>query len=188
MITRDEAYTLLKENVKNINLQRHCLAVESVMKALARRFGEDEESWGIAGLLHDADYEVTKDDTSKHTKLVIEWLKKLGSTVEIDDAILAHGWGYVDGNPQPKNEMEWSLFCCDELTGLIVAVALVKPDKKLSEVTADSVLRKWDEKSFAKGVDRNQIKKCEDMLHIPLREFVEIALKAMQSRALDLGL
>ena len=158
------------------------------MRALAKRFSEDEDTWGIAGLLHDADYEVVKDDASRHTHLTLEWLKKLEAEQSIQDAILAHGWGYVDGNPEPKTKMEWSLYCCDELTGLIVAVALVKPDKKLASVTSDSVLKKWKEKQFAKGVDRSQIEMCEDKLNIPLRDFIEIAVLAMQGISGQLGL
>ncbi len=188
MITREQALKILDDNMHSQNLRRHCYAVEAVMRALARRFKENEDVWGLAGLIHDADYELTKDDTQNHTKLVINWLKKIESHAEIEDAILAHAWGYVDGNPEPKNQMQWSLYCCDELTGLIVAVALVKPDHKLSSVTVESILRKWNEKSFAKGVDRAQIKKCEDMLDIPLPEFIQIALTSMQSIAPDLGL
>ena len=188
MITRDQALKLLHENMINQNLRRHCYAVEVVMRALAKRFKEDEDVWGIAGLLHDADYELTKDDPKNHTILVVKWLKEIESHVEIEDAILAHAWGYVDGNPEPKNNMQWSLYCCDELTGLIVAVALVKPDRKLSSVTVESILKKWNQLSFAKGVDRDQIKKCEERLQIPLHEFIEIALSAMQSIAPDLGL
>lgn len=185
---RSEAIELLHKNMQNQNLRRHCYAVEVVMKALAKRFNQNEEAWGIAGLLHDADYEITKDDSARHTHLVLEWLKEIEVSSDITDAILAHGWGYVAGNPMPETQMQWSLYCCDELTGLIVATALVKPDRSLSSVTLESVLKKWDEKSFAKGVNRDQIKMCETKLSIPLPEFVEIALHAMQAIAPELGL
>lgn len=160
------------------------------MRALAKRFGADEEKWGIAGLLHDADYEITKDDEPKknHTKKTLKWLKDLDAHSDVEDAVASHAWGYVDGAPQPKTDMQWALYCCDELTGLIVAVALVKPDKKLASVSVDSVMKKWNSKSFAAGVDRKQIEKCEERLDIPLREFVEISLKAMQGISKDLGL
>ncbi len=182
---------LLYEHMSNLNLRRHCYSVEVVMRALAKRFGEDQESWGIAGLLHDADYEELKGTekvTTDHTKLTIGWLKKLQATTDVTDAIAAHAWGYVDGAPQPKNRMQWALYACDELTGLIVAVALVKPDKKLSSVSVDSVLKKWNEKSFAAGANRGQIKECEVRLKIPLSEFIQIALSAMQNIAPSLGL
>jgi len=161
------------------------------MRTLAKRFKEDEEAWGIAGLLHDADYEELKGTekvTTDHTKLTIEWLHKLEATSDVKDAIASHAWGYVDGAPQPENRMQWSLYCCDELTGLVVAVALVKPDRKLSSVTVDSVMRKWDERSFAAGANREQIKECEARLKIPLREFIEITLTSMQRIAPKLGL
>ena len=123
-----------------------------------------------------------------HTKHVLKWIKEADASIDIYDAIDAHGWGYVEGAPPPKTKMQWSLYCCDELTGLVVAVALVKPDKKLTSVAVDSVMKKWKEKSFAAGVKREQIEECETRLGIPLREFVEIALTSMQGISQDLGL
>lgn len=195
-MTRDQALKLLHENMDNVNLRRHCYAVEAVMLALYDRLIDgktikaDREAWGIAGLIHDADYEKTKDKDPKtnHTKLALEWLKDLEAKTDIYDAVAAHGYGYVEGAPEPKTKMQWALYTCDELTGLIVAVALVKPDKKLGAVTVESVLKKWSSKSFAAGVDRLQIEMCEERLNIPLREFVDIALKAMQNIHEDLGL
>lgn len=158
------------------------------MKSLARYFKEDEEVWGIVGLLHDADYEKTKDKPKKHTLMVVEWLKKAGEKdEEIISAILSHNYAHTGQNP-PKNKLEWSLYCCDELTGLIIAVALVKPDKRLASVTPDSIMKKWKSPSFAAGVKREQIKECEPRLGIPLQEFVQIALEAMQGISKDLGL
>lgn len=188
-MTRKQALELLHKHVKNQNLRRHCYAVEAVMRTLARRFSDDEEFWGLAGILHDADYEETKEEIrTRHTKLLMEWLSGYDIAESIKDAILAHGWGYVDGAPMPKTKMGWSLYCCDELTGLIVAVALVKKERKLSVVTVDSVMRKFPEKSFAAGADRKQIKMCEENLSIPLKEFVDIALTSMQSISSELGL
>lgn len=188
-MNREIALKLLHEHMQNPNLRRHCYAVEAVMRGLARRFKEDEELWGIAGLLHDADYEETKDEAhTKHTKVIMGWLEELDAHSDIKDAITAHGWNYVDGAPEPKTNMQWALYTCDELTGLIVATALVKPEKKLSAVTVESVQKKWNEKSFAAGVDRKQIEMCEERLHIPLPEFIQIALESMQTIAPDLGL
>jgi uncharacterized protein len=187
-MTRDEAQKLLYEKMQSPNLRRHCLAVEAVMRALARHFKEDEESWGIAGLLHDADYEITKEDTQQHTKKVIEWLAQYDTGDDIKDAIIAHGWGFVEGNPEPKNNMEWSLYTSDELTGFIVAVALTRPGRTLAEVTVESIQKKWKEKSFAGGVDREQVGQCEDRLGIPLPDFMEIGLTAMQGISKELGL
>jgi putative nucleotidyltransferase with HDIG domain len=194
-MTRDQALKLLHDNMKNPNLRKHCYAVEAVMGALYSRLEDgsksdaEKQKWMIAGLLHDADYELTKETAKKnHAKQVVKWLKATDAHSDITDAISAHAWGYVDDAPMPKTKMAWALYTCDELTGLIVAVALVKPEKKLAAVTVDSVLKKWKSPSFAAGVDRSQIEKCEEELNIPLREFIEIALTAMQSAAADLGL
>ncbi|MBI3443177.1 phosphohydrolase [Candidatus Woesebacteria bacterium] len=196
-MTRDEALKLLHEHMESPNLRRHCYAVEAVMKALARYFSQGErssvakameETWGVVGLLHDGDYEETKQNPEKHTLLMTEWLKKEGvDDREILEAVLSHNYAHTDNNP-PKNRMEWSLYCCDELTGLIVAVALVRPDRKLASVTVEAILKKWDERSFAAGVKREQIKQCESRLGIPLNEFIKIALEAMQGIAPVLGL
>lgn len=188
MITREKASELLHENMQNINLRRHCYAVEAVMRILAKRFKEDEEKWGIIGLLHDGDYEKTKDTPEKHTLLMTKWLKEASETdEEILSAILSHNYAHT-GENSPKNKLEWSLYCCDELTGFIVAVALVRPDKKLASVTVDSILKKWNQKAFAAGVKREQIEECKPRLGIPLREFVETTLMAMQGISKDLGL
>ena len=192
---RAEALQLLHQKIQNQNLRRHCYAVESAMRALADRLGGDKETWGIAGLLHDADYEIVrqsasggKEEPNRHTHLTLEWLKPLQVEAEVKDAILAHGWGYVHGNPEPKTQMEWPLYCCDELTGLIVAVTLVKPDKRLSSITVESVLNKWGSKGFAAGVDRKQIELCNEKLGIVLRDFINIVLASMQNIHDNLGL
>lgn len=188
MITRGNALKLLHDNMQSVNLRRHCYAVEAVMRALAKRLDGDEDKWSIVGLLHDGDYEKTKETPEKHTILMHEWLKKAGETEEeILNAILSHNYTHTNQNP-PNNKLEWALYCCDELTGLIVAVTLVRPDKKLASVSVESIMKKWDEKNFAAGVHREQIEECEARLGITLQEFVEIALAAMQSKAEDLGL
>ncbi|MEJ2441731.1 MAG: phosphohydrolase, partial [Patescibacteria group bacterium] len=134
------------------------------------------------------DYEKTKETPEKHTILMAEWLKEMGETdEEILSAILSHNYAHTGKNP-PKNKLEWSLYCCDELTGFIVAVALVRPDKKLASVTVDSILKKWNQKSFAGGVKREQIEECQTRLGIPLEDFIQIALTAMQAISEDLGL
>lgn len=188
MITRNQAHKLLTDNVQNENLVRHCLAVEASMRALAAYFHEDEESWGIAGLLHDADWEVTRDTPEEHAKKVVEWLEDLDLGDEtINTAILAHNHFHNGHNP-PQTTMEWALFCSDELTGLIVATTLVMPNKKLEEVTVEGVMSKFNSKSFAAAVDRDQISRCEAELDITIEDFVGIILDAMKSTAQDLGL
>lgn len=179
---REDALNLLHTHMQNANLRRHCYAVEVVMKTLAKHFHEDEEVWGVVGLLHDGDYEEVKKDPTAHTLLMHKWLTEAGEKdSRILNAILSHNFA-------PQNNLEWSLYCCDELTGLIVACALVKPDKKLSSVTVDSVLNKWDKKQFAAGVKREQIASCEEKLGIKLNDFIGKSLSAMQSISNDLGL
>jgi len=198
VITKDEALEILHANMQSVNLRKHCYAVGAVMKALARYFNEkdkpvsaesfDEAQWEIVGILHDGDYEKTKDTPEKHTILMAEWLKEKGETDrKILEAILSHNFSHTGNNP-PKNNLEWSLYCCDELTGLIVAVTLVRPTKKLADVTVKNILDKWNSKSFAAGVKREQIEMCEEKLGIPLKEFITISLSAMQGISEELGL
>lgn len=185
--TRKEAWELLNENMKNQNLIRHCLSVEAVMRALAKHFGEDQERWGLAGLLHDGDYEKTKDEPRQHTVVMARWLKEKGvDDKELLEAILSHNFSHTGQTP-PKNTLEWSLYCCDELTGLIVAVALVK-DKKLASVSVESVMKKFPIAHFAAGVNREQISMCKEKLGIELPDFIGITLNSMLEISSLLGL
>lgn len=189
MITREQALKLLHEKMQSQNLRRHCYSVEAVMLALARKFqmpNDKLQIWGLVGLLHDGDYELTKEKPEQHAKLMAQWVRDLGETdEELLTGIESHGWFHQ--GKLPKTKMQWALYCCDELTGLIVAVALVRPDPKLSSVTVEAIQKKWKEKSFAAGVKREQIAECEPRLGIPLPEFIEIALIAMQGIAPELG-
>jgi len=187
-MTREQALKLLHQNMENKNLRRHCYAVEAVMKALAKKLGGEENQWGLVGLLHDGDYEKTKEQPEEHTLLMHRWLKEAGETDEaILKAILSHN-AEKTGKNNPETKMEWALYCCDELTGLIVATALMMPDKKITTVKPESVLKKMKDKAFAAAVDRDQIKQCEEKLNISLEEFVKIALGAMQGISQNLGL
>ncbi|MBI2008552.1 HDIG domain-containing protein [Candidatus Amesbacteria bacterium] len=186
-MTRDQAWKLLTEKMQNQNLRRHCLSVEAVMRALAQHLEASAEKWGIVGLLHDGDYEFTKDDPANHAKLMANWVRDLGETdKELLDGIESHGFSHLGG--VPRNKMEWSLFCCDELTGLIVACALVLPSKHLSDLSVQSVLKKFPQKSFAAGAKREDILHCESALGIKLADFIAISLSAMQSIASEIGL
>ena len=188
MITRAEAYKLLTDHVENQNLIRHCLAVEASMRALANYFSANVEAWGIAGLLHDADWEVTKDTPEQHTLVLADWLEDWDLGDEgIKEAILAHNH-FHNGHEPPQSQFEWALYCADELTGLIVACALVQPDKKLASVDIDSIVSKFGQKSFAANIDREKISQCGEELGIELEDFVGIVLGAMQEIASDLGL
>jgi hypothetical protein len=185
MISRGDAFNLVTSWTENQNLVKHMLAVEAAMGGLAKHFAEDEDLWKVVGLIHDADYEKYPD---KHPKVLINELEKRQEDPIIIDAIKSHAWGYLPGLPEPKTKLEWSLYCCDELTGLIVAVALVRPERKLSIVTVENVLKKWPEKSFAKGVERENIELCEEKLGIKLPDFIQIVLSSMQSISSELGL
>jgi putative nucleotidyltransferase with HDIG domain len=187
-MTRDEAYQLVTDWTKNTNLVKHMLAVEAIMRALARHFHEDEALWGMAGLLHDADYEMFKDDPKKHPSKIFDELEKRNVDRTIINAIKSHAWGWKEELPEPQTKMEWSLYCCDDLSGFIIACALVRPDKKLESLTAESILKKWPQKSFASGVKREHVELCADKLGIPFEEFVRIALTAMQDIHDGLGL
>ena len=181
-MTREEALALVKERVKTRNLVKHMLAVEAGMRALAPRFSGDPDRWALAGLLHDLDYEETKDDPQRHGRLTVELLREMGfSDEEILGAILAHA-----GHKQPENHMEWALYSVDPLTGLIVAAALVHPER-LGGLTVKNVLNRYKEKSFARSASREAIAACAN-LGLPLEEFVGIVLSAMQGIRGDLGL
>lgn len=201
-MTKKEAIDLLHSKMQSMNLRKHCYSVGAVMKALALYFYPDAEKkaegrelverWEIVGLLHDGDYEFTKEYPEKHARLMADWVRETGETdQELLEGIESHGWfheGLPAGRQGKLTKMQWSLFCCDELTGLIIAVTLVRPDKKLNNVTVENILSKWKSKSFAAGVKREDIEHCEKELGIPLSEFISIALKAMQEIAEELGL
>jgi len=182
---RNELFKTLKEKVKDDHLIKHMLATEAVMRAVAKRLGQDEEKWGIAGLLHDIDYEVTKEDPDKHSLIGAEWLKEMGLPDDIVYAVKVHN----ERHGLPRNSLlDKALYAVDPLTGFITAVALVMPDKKLATVKVKSLKKKFKDKSFAAGASRDQIRTCESELRIPLNEFFEIALKAMQEISEELGL
>lgn len=187
-MTRSQALELVNSWTKNKNLVKHMLAVEAQMRGLAKYFNEDQELWGLAGLLHDADYEIFAKEPKKHPSKIFEELEKINADKQIAQAILAHAWGWQKDAPEPVSKMDWSLYCSDELSGLIIACALVRPDKKLSSVTLESIQKKWPQKAFAAGVDRSQIELCEEKLGIKLPQFIEICLKALQGISSNLGL
>lgn len=181
---REEAFALINQRLKNKNLIKHCLAVEACLCALARKFGESEKNWGQAGLLHDLDYEETLNNPKEHAKKAARELAEIGLPEEVAHAVLAHNES--TGTPR-ESKLDKAIYACDPLTGLIVAATLVLPDKKLASLTVQSVLNRFKEKAFARGVNREAIKSCEE-LGLSLEEFIEICLKAMQdiSDKLDL--
>lgn len=188
MFRRKGALKILEELVLNPSIRKHLLATEAIMRALAQKFEpEKEEEWALAGVLHDGDY----NDSVPHERQGIEIssiLEKRGFSLpeEVKHAMAAHN--VSNTGVQPESKMDWALFCCDSLTGLIVATALVRPDKKLSSVELGSVLKKFNNPSFAAGTRREDIKMCEEKLGIPFEEFIQISLSAMQKISPDLGL
>ena len=185
MITKERALAILHENIKNTNLRKHHYGVAAAMKRLAQELDGDPEVWEIVGLLHDADYEKTKDHMERHTLLLGEILAEEDIDEEIIRSIQSHASEYT--GIHPASLMDFALLSCDDLTGLIVAVALVHPDK-IAAVTVDSVLKKFRSKAFAASVNREKILKCENNLVIPLDKFVGLVLEAMQDEAELLGL
>ncbi|MGC9049003.1 MAG: HDIG domain-containing metalloprotein [Patescibacteria group bacterium] len=183
-MNRDEALKLVEEKIQTKNLIKHCLAVEAVMRALARKFNEDEEKWGLAGLLHDIDYEETKNAPEHHSLVGAEMLEKLGVEPEIIQAIKVHN--KVHGLPR-QSRMDKALFCVDPITGLIVAAVLVLPSKKIADLTPENILNRYKEKGFAKGANREHIASCSE-IGLSLEEFVKVSLEAMKKIAFELGL
>jgi len=182
--TREEALKLLKEFTSNKNLIKHALAVEAAMRKYAEKFGEDREKWGVVGLLHDFDYEKfpsPEDHPFKGAKI----LEQKGYPQELIRAILAHG---DHTGVERRTSLEKALYAVDELTGLIVAVALVRPSKKLADVEVKSVMKKWKDKAFARGVNRENIEKGAKELGIDLPEHINNVLQAMKEISDELEL
>ncbi len=177
IMKREEALALLKEYVKNENMIKHSLASEAVMDALAERLGEDREKWSLAGLLHDLDVEITDADLRIHGLKTVEILREQGVDPEIIEAIRLHNEG-AHGDKR-TSVFHHALAAGETITGLIIATALVYPDKKLASVKTKSITKRMKEKAFARSVDRDTIRECE-LIGIPLPEFAELSLRAMQ--------
>jgi putative nucleotidyltransferase with HDIG domain len=182
--TRDEAYQLLSEYNKNESLIKHALAVEGVMRYLARKRGEDEEKWGVIGLVHDLDYEQYPD---QHCKMSEKILREHGWPEEYIRAVVSHGWGLCS-DVEPKTDLEKSLYAIDELTGLVVTTALVRPSRSVMDLKAKSVKKKWKDKRFAAGVDRSIIEKGAEMLGMELTEMITDTIMGMREVAEAIGL
>ena len=183
---REEAFALLKQYNKNESLIKHALAVEGVMRYMARKRGEDEEKWGVIGLIHDLDYEQFPD---QHCKKTEELLKDNDWPEEYVRAVVSHGWG-ICSDVKPESEMEKVLYAIDELTGLVVTSALVRPSKSVMDMNAKSVKKKWKDKRFAAGVDRSIIEKGAGMLGVELADLINDTIMGMRDVAdkIDLGL
>lgn len=185
MLTREEALSLVKKNVTKKNFVYHMLAVEAIMKSVAKHFGENEHLWGLTGLLHDIDYGKTESSPEKHALLAEEILKEYVLPEDVIRAIKAHNYQYT--YVKPETRMENALIACDAISGLLVACALVMPSKKLADVSVETVTKKFKSKDFARGVDRERILFCEK-IGIPKDKFFEIALDGLKSISSEIGL
>ncbi len=186
-MTREEAWELVNEYTTQPHLIRHMLAVEAAMRAYAERFGEDQEEWGLAGLLHDFDYEQNPDvSVEGHPIVGARILEARGCSEDIVRAILSHA-SEITGI-QPESRMEQTLVAVDELTGFLVAVALVRPSKSILDVELKSVRKKWKTKEFAAAVNRAEIEHAAGELGMELNDHIQVVLDAMKGCAVELGL
>jgi putative nucleotidyltransferase with HDIG domain len=181
-ITRDEAYNLVVEKIGVNNLLKHILAVEAGMRELAKYLGEDVEYWGLTGLMHDLDYNETKDDAKRHTYLTSEWLERYKLPEEMLHAIHAH-----PGHIPCETRLDWALFTVDPASGFIVACALMHPAKKLAAIDREFMLRRFGEKRFAAGASREAMAACGH-LGLELGQFLELVHAGMMTITDQLGL
>ena len=182
--TREDALALLKTYNQSESLIKHAFAVEGVMRYMARKYGEDEDVWGVVGLIHDLDYEQFPD---QHCKKTEEILKENDWPEDLIRAVVSHGWG-ICSDVKPETDMEKVLFAIDELTGLVATSALVRPTKSVMDMKAKSVKKKWKDKRFAAGVDRSIIQTGTDMLGVELGELITDTIMGMREVAAAIGL
>jgi len=182
--TREQALELLHRYNESDSLRKHAYAVEGVMRHIAKKRGEDEEKWGVVGLIHDLDYEKFPDQHCIKTRTILE---EHGWPEEYIRAAVSHGWG-ICSNEEPQTVLEKTLYAIDELTGLVATTALIRPSKSVMDVAPKSVKNKWKDKRFAAGVDRAVIEKGAAMLQVGLDELIDDTIKGMQEVAAVIGL
>ena len=182
--TREEALALLKKYNQTESLIKHAMAVEGVMRHIARKRGEDEEKWGVIGLIHDLDYEQFPD---QHCKKTEEILRENNWPEEYIRAVVSHGWG-ICSDVKPESDLEKVLYAIDELTGLVVTSALVRPSKSVLDMKAKAVKKKWKQKQCAAGVDRSIIERGAEMMGVELSELITDTIMGMREVAEDIGL
>ena len=182
--TRNEALTLLHSYNRSDNLRTHAYAVEAVMRYIARKRGQDEEKWGVIGLIHDLDYEQFPEQHCTKTRMILE---EKGWPVEYVRAVISHGWGMCS-DVEPLSDLEKTLYAIDELTGLVAASALVRPSKSVLDLTVSSVKKKWKSSAFAAGVNRSIIMKGAEMLGVTVDQLIEDTIMGMREVAETIGL
>lgn len=182
--TREEALNLFKQYNKTESLLKHALSVEGVMRHMAKKYGEDQDKWGIIGLIHDLDYEMYPEQHCKMTKKILE---ENNWPDEYIRAVLSHGWGLAS-DVEPVTKLEKTIYAMDELTGLVATSALVRPSKSVMDMEAKSVKKKWTDKRFAAGVNRSVIEKGAEMLGVSLDELISDCITGMRQVAEEIGL
>ncbi len=182
--TREQAWQLLNEHNQTERAIKHALAVEGVMRFMARKYGEDEEQWGVIGLVHDLDFERYPEDHCTQSKRILE---ASGWPPDYVRAVVSHGW-LLCSEVEPQSLLEKTLYAVDELTGLVAATALVRPSRSVMDLKAKSVKKKWKEKRFAAGVDRSVIERGAEMLGVPVADLINDVIAAMQAVAATIGL
>lgn len=194
-LTLDIAEKILNENIQNINLRRHCWAVGKTLRGFYDYYksqnietgGLSGDAWEIIGILHDADWEKTQTEPEKHTIMLMNWLAPYDIGEEMHDVWKSHNNNHTHLRT-PQTLLEWTLECCDELTGFIVACALVTPERSLAPISVEKVLKKLKQKEFARAVSRDQILQCEQKTGINIDRFVQVTLAAMQANTDKLGI
>ena len=184
---RDQALELLKKYNKDESHIHHALAVEGAMRHFANLAGEDEDLWGVVGLLHDIDWEQTTDTPERHCHVAPEMLREAGVDEDIIHAVVSHGYG-ICSDVEPSNAMERTLFAIDELTGLIITAGLVRPSRSLSDLELKSVKKKWKDKAFARGVNRDVIREGAERMGMPLDTVIEETIKALRPIEKEIGM
>lgn len=185
MLTREESIEFFREHNKDEMYLRHALAVEAAMRGFAKEFGGDQDYWGQVGLLHDIDWE-TSQDAASHPMMGGKWLSEKGYPEDFVRAVLAHGWEF--SGVEPVSDLEKTLYTIDELTGFIIAVALVRPSKSLRDLEVRSVKKKWKDKAFARGVNRTVIEKGCELMVKPLEELIEKTIEYLKPVEQEIGL
>ena len=186
-LSRNNAFELLRKYNKDEGHIRHALAVEATMGFFAEKMGGDVERWKLAGLLHDIDWETTQENPERHTQEGAYWLADAGYPEDLSRAVLAHGWS-ICSDVKPESDMEKVLFTVDELTGLVITAALVRPSRSVRDLEVKSVKKKWEDKAFAKGVDRDLIVKGAEMIPMPLDTVFEWVIHALRRVEPEIGL
>ncbi|HEX9890654.1 MAG TPA: HDIG domain-containing protein [Actinomycetota bacterium] len=179
---RSDALALVREKAEKETTVRHLISVEGVMRALARRFGEDEDTWGLVGLFHDLDQDLTGDDADNHAHIAAGWLREAGVAEAIVNGVLAHAW-----EEHRTDLMSKAVVHADAIAGLLVASALVRPEKAVG-MKVSSVKKKLKDKAFAPGVNREEVTSVEDKIGLPLDEFIQVGIEGLQEVAPEIDL